>query len=311
MVGKESKERSIKKAVYDGYITLGDRKIEVVVLEDGTRLLSQTQTLAALGRKQTGGERGDIKKRPVVVRANNLFPYLPEGLRQQGNVIEYQKRSGKRIYYGMKYEVLPMVCETYLNAKQAGALRENQERIAAQCLQLQNAFAKVGLAALIDEATGYQDIRAAGALASILSKFFVPQHLPYVQRYPIDFYREMYRLKGWSWIELAGGRKPKTPAIVGRLTVQIIHKRLGPGLRQYLNTVNRRKQVRDHQWFSKEVGIPHLERRMAAVIALMQACEIWDEFQSKLDKVFPIHEDVDERLITAIAHPSNKEEDEH
>ena len=65
-------------------------------------------------------------------------------------------------------KILPLVCNVFLDAKEPGALLPSQEHIASTCKVLQRGFATVGIIALIDEATGYQEVRDRDALRQIL-----------------------------------------------------------------------------------------------------------------------------------------------
>ena len=56
----------------------------------------------------------------------------------------------------------------------------------------------VGIIALVDEATGYQDVRAQRALAEILEEFIAKELQPWTKTFPYEFYtRDNARLKGW------------------------------------------------------------------------------------------------------------------
>ena len=59
-------------------------------------------------------------------------------------------------------------------------------------------LAKVGIIALVDEATGYQDLRARNALAKILEQFIATELQAYVRTFPEDYYREMFRIRGFA-----------------------------------------------------------------------------------------------------------------
>lgn len=54
-------------------------------------------------------------------------------------------------------------------------------------------FARVGIIALVGEATGYQR-----DLARILEAFITKELQPYVRTFPTDFYQEMFRLRGYE-----------------------------------------------------------------------------------------------------------------
>ena len=57
-------------------------------------------------------------------------------------------------------------------ARQAGGLQKKQLRIAQQCEILTRGLARPGIVGLVDEATGYQHIRARNALETILNRHF-------------------------------------------------------------------------------------------------------------------------------------------
>jgi hypothetical protein len=69
------------------------------------------------------------------------------------------------------------VCEIYLKAREERALPFNQQHVAKQAEILVRGLAHVGIIALVDEATGYQDIRARDALARILEQFIAKELL--------------------------------------------------------------------------------------------------------------------------------------
>ncbi len=58
------------------------------------------------------------------------------------------------------------------------------------------ACARVGIIALIDEATGYQEIREKRALQAKLRAFIADQMGEWVKRFPDDFWYELARLEG-------------------------------------------------------------------------------------------------------------------
>jgi hypothetical protein len=69
-----------------------------------------------------------------------------------------------------------------IDADQKGALPKHLKRIAERAATLQHGFATVGIIALVDEATGYQDVRERDALAKILEKFVAKELRPWCWR---------------------------------------------------------------------------------------------------------------------------------
>lgn len=57
---------------------------------------------------------------------------------------------------GFRAELLHFVCDTYLQARSEGKLKASQLEVAKKCEILLRALSKVGIVALVDEATGYK-----------------------------------------------------------------------------------------------------------------------------------------------------------
>ena len=90
------------------------------------------------------------------------------------------------------------LCEAVLAARSAGRLQKQQEHVARRAEILIRGFARIGIIALVDEATGYQEIRERRALATILEKFIAKELQPWTRTFPYEFYQLIYKLKGWS-----------------------------------------------------------------------------------------------------------------
>jgi len=69
---------------------------------------------------------------------------------------------------GYDAEALPAICEAVLQARADGALHPRQLHIAARCELIARGLMRIGIIALVDEATGYQADRARDSLARIL-----------------------------------------------------------------------------------------------------------------------------------------------
>ena len=65
--------------------------------------------------------------------------------------------------------LLPEVCDLFVKADRAGKLAPNQRHIADQAIM--KGLARTGIAGLIDEATGYQEVRDKHALQAMLDAF--------------------------------------------------------------------------------------------------------------------------------------------
>jgi len=98
-----------------------------------------------------------------------MFPFINNNLMLALNSpIHFRNPHGGGTAYGYPATMLADICDAILAARKEGALRKQQERIGHQAEILVRGFARVGIIALVDEATGYQRERAKDALATIL-----------------------------------------------------------------------------------------------------------------------------------------------
>ena len=271
----------------DRPLVIGDIEIPCYVLENETRVLSQGGFLQAIGRSRTPkAGTGGVDLTQSILAASNLKPFVSESLGVSTKPIRFLIASSGPIAYGYPAELLPKVCAVYLEARARGKLRQPQHHIAARAEVLLRGLATVGVIALVDEATGYQNLRAQRALAIILEKFIAKELQPWTKTFPYEFYTEIARLKGWPPMY-----SMKRPSVVGHYTNDIVYERIAPGLLKELRDVNPtlptgRRQHRHHQWFTPEFGHPKLKEHLAAVTALMRAAPNWTAFQRSLQRAF-------------------------
>jgi hypothetical protein len=86
---------------------------------------------------------------------------------------------GGSIAYGYEATILADICGAVLDARRIGKLNYQQEHIAERCEMLLRGFAKVGIIALVDEATGYQYERPTRDLQEQLKKFLAESLVRY------------------------------------------------------------------------------------------------------------------------------------
>src|SRR5262249_45763036 len=138
--------------------------------------------------------------------------------------IEFRTPQGTRAL-GYEATVLADICDAVLEARKAHALTTKQEHIAVQCEILVRGFARVGIIALVDEATGYQADRARDSLAKILEAFVTKELRKWVKTFPAEFYQELFRLRGLPY-----NGSVKKPQYIGHLTNDLVYSRLAPGV---------------------------------------------------------------------------------
>jgi len=116
-----------------------------------------------------------------------------------------------------------------VKAFEAGKLRKAQVPTAIRAQALLKALQNVGIVALVDEAAGYQAVRSKDDLHLILEAYISKELLPWTERFPESFYKEMFRLRKWPFSSLQYDKKgPQGPGYAGKLTNELICDQLPP-----------------------------------------------------------------------------------
>lgn len=273
----------------DQPLNIGGIEIECYVLDDGTRVLTQAGFLEALGRHRKANVRreGDGTPTPAILQGKAIAPFISEEVRQRAAPIYFRLPNGGRAR-GYRAELLPDMCEVYLEARDQGKLPANQVHVAKQAEILVRGLARVGIIALVDEATGYQELRTRDALARILETYIDKELQAWVRTFPPDFYREMFRLRGLEY----SPDSVKRPQYFGHLTNNVVYQRLAPGVLEELKDVTPRneKGQRKHKYFQRltaNVGYPKLREHLGSVTTLMKLSDDWHDFIVKLERIHP------------------------
>ena len=281
----------ILRATHHGDLKIGNIELAAYNLPNGTRVLSRIGFIKALGRtgKAKGGRKYDMESQvPVFLTANNLKPFITSELLENSTPIEFIDPNGIKAI-GYRAELLPSVCYVFIDALEANALKLNQLHIADRAKLLIRGFATVGIIALIDEATGYQDTRMKDALEIIFNQYLLDKAKKYTVTYPLELYKQWFRLNNWEW---RPENAQKRPGVIGTWTNQLIYDRMAPGL---LNELKRRnpkneKGYRPHKYFeflTDEVGEPKLREFFGGLIALARASTTWRGYLEMVNRAYP------------------------
>lgn len=98
-------------------------------------MLTQETFLTSIGRARSAKGGAGVTYAdgmPPFLSASNLIPFISDELRQATAPILFRTPDGLRAY-GYKAELLPMVCEVYLSARDAKAATKQQEHIVKAC----------------------------------------------------------------------------------------------------------------------------------------------------------------------------------
>lgn len=199
----------------------------------------------------------------------------------------YRHSKGGGVALGVEATALTKICDVWLKAREAKALTKPQLVIAQKAEILVRGLADVGIVALVDEATGYQEVRDRFALQAFLERFIRKELAAWVQRFPDEFFVELYRLRKWK-----PSSSSRRPGVVGRYIRDLVYERLGPGVIEELERKNPsngkgQRKRRHHQWLTEDVGHPALAQHMYATIGFMRAEDDWQVFKHRFDRAYP------------------------
>lgn len=282
---------NLPRALYgaeDRPLRIGDMAIPCYVLDDDRRVLTAGGMQDALRIARGGSMVKGMSRLELFASGDRIKPFVVNNLAERvRNPIIFITPSGAKAY-GYDAEMMVELCEAVLAARAAGKLQKQQLPIAQQCELIIRGLARVGIVALVDEATGFQEVRKRDALHKILEAYIAPDLLPWTQRFPNTFYEEMFRLHGWTY----DPESVKRPGVVGKFTNQFVYEQLPAGVLQELKRKNPkddagRRRARHHQFLTEEIGHPHLEKQITKTITLMQAADTWPMFKRLFARVFP------------------------
>ena len=289
------KIRSIPKATHQGTLDINGIEISCAVLEDGRRVVSETSLANSLGISRSGGywekKRREGTSVPRYLYAKYLDPYISDELRAKLLEPVIYKPTAGASAKGVPAEVLPEICDVWIKAGEEGTVSKARQDIPKTAYLLMKGFAKVGIIALVDEATGYQYEREHNELQKILKSYISEELLEWQKRFPDEFYKEIFRLNGWGDLTVPGINFQKRPGVIGTWTKKLIYQKLPRGVLQELvrktpkNSAGKLSK-RLHQSLTIDIGHPHLEKQLVSVITLMNISKDWNEFMGFFNKKF-------------------------
>lgn len=278
----------------EGVLRLGDIHIPCAVLNTQQRVLTQSGVMKALGRaRQAKGREyydGDVNL-PAFLTAKNLKPFIPNDLYVTSSQIEFRRKEGGKAF-GYPAELLPKVCKVFVDADRANKLTQNQKHIAERASRLLDGLLNVAIVSLVDEATGYQERRDKDELQKILAAYVSPVLLPYKDKIPVEFFKEMFRVWGWPWPATETSYKgPLGPRYGGKLIRQIIFENLPPVVLGELDSRNPpnkkwQRKRRMVELLTSDIGRPHVEKLVSNMTLLFNLSENRSDFWKLYRKAF-------------------------
>lgn len=262
-------------AKFRGELLLGGGPVDCYVLDTGERVISLRATVKSLTNIDASN-LGDY------IGVNALKPFLDSDL-VLGETRDFHIPGTQLRGRGIPAERFIEILNGYVRALEAGALTTDRQReIAVKCSIVLGACAKVGLIALIDEATGYQYERAEDALQVRLRAFIADELREWEKTFPDELWEQFGRLTGWQ------GSLHSRPKWWGKLVMELIYHAFDPDVARYLkeNKPPPYKGQNYHQWMTQDVGLRHLIPHIHQVIGIARTCKDMRELRDKVAEEF-------------------------
>lgn len=259
----------------------------------GTRVLSgraMQDALKMVDEVDEGKQKAGTRlKRYLDQKTLNPFIYKDKNEDHFQPLVCYK---GDAKINGYEATILVDICDGFLEARKHIHLSPRQEIIAQQCEILVRAFAKVGIIALVDEATGYQYEREEMELQAILKTFISDEIEKWKEIFELSFYKEIFRL--WE-IPFTAENIRRKPMFIGKLTNELVYKNLPKGYfvleklkEKTPKTEGGNYRFRLHQSLTKDIGREALKKVLHSVETLASVSDTKAKFLKLMkDKYHP------------------------
>lgn len=262
-----------------GTLSIGNEEVACYVLGDGRRVISRTGATDAL----TGGKGGGNLE--SYLQVEGLRSYMPADL--PGQMIEFTlEQVRNKTVRGIAAETFLEICKAYTRARDEGKLHtERQTAIAIKAGAFLAACSKLGLIALIDEATGYQYERPVDALQFKLKLYLAEEMRKWEKTFPDELWKEFGRLTNWQ------GTANQRPKYWGRLVTELVYEYLDRDVTAWLkrNVPKPQGHQTFHQWLNNQYGLRKLMEHLWMLIGMASACQSMRELKEKMAERFGRH----------------------
>lgn len=277
----------LPEAVTDGVLTIGDVGLNVYVLNDRRRVINKRAMAQALHLKSEGGNAFMRTMSREGVRS-----VLTEKLIQKiENPIIFKALKGDSAD-GYEAEVLIEVCDALIQARNDDKLAISQKFLAIQAEIIVRSAAKIGIIALIDEATGYLD-KTKDEYRRLFDEFIRKEFRQWEKEFPDKFFDMIYRLYGLKRQKPDSTRHPQ---FFGHFIRRYIYFPLANSNGLILDALDEKNPVvydgggRKHklfQYLSDHIGMPAFRQHLWQTVGIGEAALDRVQFERGFYRAFP------------------------
>lgn len=268
-------------AKHRGFLNLVGMEIPCYVLDNGQRVIGRTSATEML----TGIKGGGALEKYLGVGQLKPFINLDLVLERMSGFSLPEVEGLEKDVKGLPTDLLIDICQGFVAALEAHGRPDSETKLTKRQLDMAvkagmfvAACAKVGLDALVDEATGYQYDRAADALQIKLRAYLDEEMRKWEKTFPDELWVEFGRLTNWK------GSVTKRPKYWGKLVMELVYEYLDPDVAKWLKE-NAPKPIYGqnyHQWMSSQYGLKKLVEHIWMVIGIAKTCTTMKELRDKM-----------------------------
>lgn len=271
----------------DGVLTIGDVDLDVFVLNDRRRVISKKAMASALQLQSKGGN-AFLR----TMSRQGIQGVLSAALKQKiDNPVIFKTLTGGSAD-GYEAEVLIEVCDALIEARNQGRLLPSQAFLAMQGEIIVRAAAKIGILALVDEATGYQN-KTKDEYRRLFDEFIRKEFLQWEKEFPEKFFEMVYRIYGLK------RQKPDTskhPQFFGKFIRKYVYYPLAHSNGAILEQLEEKNPVvymgggrkfKFFQFLTDNVGMPAFRQHLWQVVGIGQASRDKIQFDRLFYSAFP------------------------
>lgn len=278
------------KAVRMAKMPLGTwENIECHHLDNGLRVITQRSFAEIIGFMRGGKDLGyriaHYLDSPVL--KSNKINVLSLVIK---NPIVFKMMSGP-VAFGYEATTLIDYCKAILHARSLGQMdKEHARRYALQCEAFVVGCAKVGIIAMIDEATGYIADKDKDEYITKFKEFIREEMRGWEQEFPNRFFDVIYKLYG---IKRTGSNHPQ---FFGKFIRRYVYAPLANSSGAVLDYLDEKNPVvsaiggrryKMHQFLTDEIGLPALRMHLWQVIGIGNSVRSKGAFDAAFFRAFP------------------------
>lgn len=275
--------KSMPVAIHRGALNIMGMDVPCYVLDNGVRVIGRTSATEVL----TGIKGGGALEKYIAVKGLEPFIPLASVLERMVPFRLLEVEGLEKAVKGLPADLFIDICHGFVSAMEYHfrpdsphpKLTTRQQQMAVAASMFLSACAKVGLEALIDEATGYQYEREADALTVKLAAYLETDMRKWEKTFPDELWAEFGRLTNWK------GQITKRPKYWGKLVFELIYQQLDADVAKWLkeHAPAPKHGQNYHQWLSGQYGLKKLIEHIWMIIGMSRACETMTELRDRVN----------------------------